>query len=539
MNRLTALLRQRLRRDWVQLLLWSVGTALLAYVTYVGVNDSYGTEQDRRALLAAAIANPVILLFRGLPSGAEEGAFMLFLVFPFLAMLAAFMSSFLAVRHTRGDEETGRAELVAATPAGRTLPLTATALHGVLANTALAVLTTLALVGTGLELQGSVTSGIGAGAVGVAFLGVGLIAGQLMRTARGANSLSVWILLITFLIAGTGNAMGRPSDDLQRIDSAWLVWLSPFGWGEQIRPFADDNPWPIVLCVVFGMLLAAVAIALQSVRDFGGSFIPERAGRRDATATLSTPLGLTWRLTWPSILGWGVGGLITGMLATTLASVIRDVGVDNPAIEQVISAMAGDVNIEQGTIVVFFTMLGILAACCAVQTVCRARQEEVHGTAELVLSDPVGRVRWLASFVIVAFVGILTVIAAAVAGAAIGLASRDGDWNLIGDVVITGAGQVAAASVFLVVTAVIFVLAPRLTIPLGWTLVLVGMVLGLFGPLFGLPEWVVNLSPVGVAPTVTSEGVDVKGLWWLIIAIAAGGALSLGLMRRRELAAGG
>ena len=126
MSVFATLLRERLRRDRWQLLIWILGTAVLAYVTYVGVSDSYGTQQDRAALLATAIANPVIMLFRGLPSGAGEGAFMLFLIFPFLAMMAAFMSSFLAVRHTRMDEELGRAELVAATPAGRTLPLVAT-----------------------------------------------------------------------------------------------------------------------------------------------------------------------------------------------------------------------------------------------------------------------------------------------------------------------------------------------------------------------------------------------------------------------------
>lgn len=539
MSRLIALLRQRLHRDRVQLLLWIVGAALLAYVAYLGVNDSYGTAQDRASLLAAAIANPVILLFRGLPSGADEGAFMLFLIFPFLAMLAAFMSSFLAVRHTRADEEIGRAELLAATPAGRTMPLIAAFIHGILANAALAALTTLALLGAGLDPQGSLISGIGAGAVGVSFLGIALVAAQLMRTSRGANSLSVWTLMIAFLLAGIGNAIGTPSRDLQRIDSSWLVWLSPFGWGEQIRPFAENNSWPVVLCLAFGMLLSAVAIALQSIRDLGGSFVSERAGRRDAPATLSTPLGLAWRLTWPSIVGWSVGGLITGILATTLASVIRDVGARNPAIEEVVRAMSGGASIEQGTIVVFFTMLGILAACCGVQTVCRARQEETHGTAELVLSHPVGRVRWLASFVIVAFLGVIVVMAAAVAGAAAGLASRNGDWTLMGDVIVTGAGQVAAASVFLVLTAVFFVLAPRLTIPLGWTLVLVGTVLGLFGPLLGFPDWVVDLSPVSVTATVTSDGVDVRGLWWLVLAVGAGGVLALGLMRRRELAADG
>ncbi|MBG6224771.1 ABC-2 type transport system permease protein [Arthrobacter sp. CAN_A2] len=538
MTTFPALLGQRLRRDGVQLLLWTVGTALLAYLTYVSVAQAYGTDEARASILAVVMANPVILLFRGLPSGAGEGAFMLFLIFPFLALLAGMMSSFLAVRHTRGDEEIGRAELVAATRAGRQTPLLATLTHGILANVVLAALSAAALTATGLEVRGSLVSGAGAGAVGLTFLGVGLVSAQLMRTSSGANSLAVWTLMLSFLTAGIGNALGTPSNDLQRMESSWLTWLSPFGWGEQTRPFADDNVGPIVLCAALGMVLAGVAVALQSVRDLGGSFVPEQRGRAGAPATLSTPPGLVARLTRPSIIGWGFGGMVTGLLATTLAAVIRDIGADNPALERIIRAIAGGTDMEQATVVVFFTMLGILAACCAVQTVCRARQEETHGTAELVLSGPVDRVRWLASFIVVAFIGILVVIAAALAGAAAGLASRDGDWALLGDMAITGAGQIAAASVFIATTAVIFVVAPRLTIPLGWALVLVSMVLGLFGPLFGFPDWVVRLSPMGVAPIVTSDGVDVKGLWWLIAAVAVGGALALGLMRRRELAVG-
>ncbi|WP_394252695.1 ABC transporter permease [Arthrobacter pityocampae] len=539
MTAFPALLRQRLRRDGVQLLLWTVGTALLASLTYVSVGQAYGSESDRASLLVVVMANPVIMLFRGLPSGAGEGAFMLFLIFPFLALLAALMSSFLAVRHTRGDEEAGRAELVAATRAGRRAPLLATLVHGVLANLVLASLIAVALTATGLGVRGSVVSGLAAGAVGLVFLGVGLVAAQLMRTSSGANSLAVWILMLSFLAAGTGNALGTPSTDLQRIESSWLTWLSPFGWGEQTRPFAEDDVGPIVLCTGFAVVLAGVAVALQSRRDLGGSFVPERHGRSEAPATLSSPIGLVARLSRPSIIGWGVGGLVTGILATTLAAVIRDIGADNPALERIMQAIAGGVDMEQGTVVVFFTMLGILAACCAVQTVCRARQEEVHGTAELMLSTPVDRARWLASFMVMAFVGIVVVIGAALAGAAAGLASRNGDWSLLGDVAVTGAGQIAAASVFVVVTAVIFVVAPRLTIPLGWALVLVSMVLGLFGPLFGFPDWAVRLSPTGVAPTVTSDGVDVQGLWWLLAAVVAGGALALGLMRRRDLAPAG
>ena len=69
MSRLATLLGQRLRRDWLQLTLWIAGTMALALAGLSGAASTYGTEQERTALLATVMANPVILLFRGLPSG--------------------------------------------------------------------------------------------------------------------------------------------------------------------------------------------------------------------------------------------------------------------------------------------------------------------------------------------------------------------------------------------------------------------------------------------------------------------------------------
>ncbi|SDG63327.1 ABC transporter permease [Microbacterium pygmaeum] len=539
MSTLGPLLAQRIRRDWRQVLMWSIGIALLAYLASLGVAQSYGTQQDRESLLAAAIANPVILLFRGLPSGAEEGAFMLFLIFPWLAILAAFMSTFLAVRHTRMDEELGRTELVAATPAGRTMPLLATLVHGVLANILVGVLTALALLATGAGTAGSVISGAAVGAVGIVFLGVGLLAGQLMRTSRGANALAVWIVVATFVLSGIGNAVGTPGEDLQRMQSSWVTWLSPFGWGENVRPFADDDPTPILLCIGAGGVLIALAWALQSVRDIDQGLVPERRGRAEARASLGTAGALVWRLTRGAVVGWTIGGLITGVLSTSLASVVDSVSADNPAIDQVLTALGGSADLAQATVTVFFTMLGVLAACCAVQVICRARQEEAADRAEPVLVSPVGRVRWLGDYVLDGFGGIVLVIAAGAVGAAIGIAAQRGDWSLLQVVAVTGGGQVAAASVFLVLTSLVFVLAPRATLVVGWSLVVIGMILGLFGPLFGFPDWLIHLAPVGVAPEVTADGVDLRGLWWLLLATVVGSAASLLLMRRRELATDG
>ncbi|UNK71335.1 ABC transporter permease [Microbacterium sp. H1-D42] len=527
------LLRQRLRRDRVQLPLWILGTVALAASAVGGVVESYGDLDGRITVLATVMANPVILMFRGLPSGSGEAQVALFLILPFLAMLAAFMSTFLAVRHTRTEEEQGRAELISATPAARVTPLVATIVHGVLANIVLAVLVGLVFIGAGYPAPGSWVSALAVASVGLCFLGVGLLAAQLVRTSRGANSLAVWILLATYVMSGLGNALGTPSADLTRMESSWLAWLSPFGWAENTRPYADDAVWPALLGIGVGVVLTAVAFAVQSVRDLGEGIVPQRHGRTWAPASLGSPMGLVWRMTSGSVLGWAIGGFLTGLLATSLASVINEIGTKVEAVQRVFEALSKSGGLESGMVVIFYLMVGVLAACAAVQTVCRARQEEVHGTAEPVLATAVDRVRWLADYLVVAFGAVVLIVAAAIAGSALGAAHSDG--SLMQDAVVAGIGQGIAACVFLVLTALVFVLAPRATIVVGWMLVMVALIIGLFGPLFSLPDWLTNLSPFTQTPVLASDGVDLKGVWWLAGAAAVGAAASLVLMRRREL----
>jgi ABC-2 type transport system permease protein len=534
-----ALLGQRLRRDRLQLTLWIAGAALLAYAGYAGVAQSYSTIADRQEVLAAVMANPVILMFRGLPSGTSEGAFLVFEILPWLAFLAALMSAFLAVRHTRGDEEAGRSELISATSAGRALPTLATIVHGIGANIVLALLTAVAFMAAGFDTGGSLLAGSAAGATGVAFLGIGLGSAQLMRTSRGANALTIWILVATFLIRGVGNAAGTPSDDLTRVESSWLVWLSPFGWAEQTRPFDGDLVWPVVLAVGFGLVLAVVATLLQSARDIGASFFAERRGPAHARAGLSSSQALVWRLAAGSIVGWVVGGALIGILATTLSGLAGQIAGQNPAVSDILEKIARAGSLDEAVITVFFTLLGIVAACAAVQTVARARQEETHGTAEPVLATPVGRVRWLADYVVVATGAIVAVIVAAMLAGYLGLALNDAPGVLYGVATVTAVGQLAAASVFTVLAALVFVLAPRATIGVGWGLVGVATMLGLFGPLFGLPDWSTDISPFAVTPVVSQGDTDLRGLWWLIGIVGAGATAALLLMRRRDLAASG
>lgn len=540
MNATSALLRQRLSRDAVQLPLWIGGIGLLALASIAGVAQSYGSTDEQSALITTVLANPVIMLFRGLPSGTAPGAFLSFLILPFLGMMAGFMNVFLAVRHTRGEEEEGRAELVGATRAGRRRPLVATLLHGTCAAVLAGALTTILLLASGLPGRGSVVSGLATAGIGLSFLGVAALAAQLMPTSRAANSVAVWILLLSYLAAGIGNAAGNADLPGLRVDSSWLTWLSPFGWAENSRPFDSDALSPLLPCLVLWATTALAAVAIQANRDIGASVLRQRRARASASRALSGPIALVARqMRWP-LLGWAIGGMLTGLLSTSLASAMRDTAQQNPAVAQVLLRLSDQADLATGTVVVFFTMLGILAAALAVQTIAAARHDEAIGTAEALLSAGVGRIRWLGSSLLVAAAGIVLVVVAAVAGAAVGLIGRpEADPALMRDAALAGAGQALAATTFLAAAALLFVVLPRWTALGGWLLVFAGLVLGLFGPLFGAPDWLVNASPIAAAPTVADGGLVVRGGVWLLLASTALLIAAVAGVRRRELVPAG
>ncbi len=534
MTALRILLGQRLRRDRLQLLFWIGGTALLALFAAVAVAQSYGDPVARDQILALAISSPAILVLRGLPQGGGLAAFVFFEIFTYLALLAGLMSTFLAVRHTRGDEESGRAELVEATPAARTLPTVATLVHGIGANLVLGLATAAALVLGGLELRGSFVTGAAVAATGIAFLGVGMLSAQFLRTSRGANGLSVALVGLAFVLRGFGDALGTPTGPLE-MTSAWPSWLSPIGWGQQTSAYTSDTLIPLLLSLgLAGVCLAAV-FALQSRRDSGASLVAERHGRADARPALSSAFGLAWRLQWGTILAWAAGGAAFGYLAGTLASLVQQAAGSDPAIVGTLESVAGaGGSLTQTLIGALFAFVGALAAACATQTVVRMRQEEAAGTAELLLSTPVSRGRWLAGYLVLGALAVLIVLAASALVAALGLLSAGEDAARIGDAFAAAAAQLPAALVYLGVTALLFVLVPRAAIAAGWSLVALGIVLGNFGGLLGLPQWLRDLSPFTHTPVVGGSA-DAGGVLWLsAIAVVAIGA-SVVLLRRREL----
>ncbi|WP_258229132.1 ABC transporter permease [Arthrobacter sp. HMWF013] len=527
---------QRLRRDRWQLAIWVLGIGALTLFAASAIQQTYGEESSRAEILQVAIATPAILMLRGLPRDASLGGFMFFLIYAFLALLAGLMSTFLAVRHTRADEEAGSAELIAATPAGRLTPAVATLLHGISAN----VLAALAVFGgfaaAGLDREGSLLAGAATGAVGLAFLGVGLLVAQLMGTSRGANGYSSGLVVLAYLLRGIGDASGTPSADGLSMTAGASSWFSPIGWGQQTFAFTGDRWWPLLLPLGLAVVSGGAAWLLLERRDSGASVWGALPGRAAARPGLSSPTALALRLQAGSIIGWCIGGLAMGLLAGSLGSAIAAADATSNNITVALRAIlqTQGVSLTQLMISAMFSIAGILAAACGLQAVLRLRQEEAGGTAELLLAAPVSRLHWLVSYLLLGAASVVLVLTLTAFGAWASLAAA-GDTSVDGQAVWeTAVAQLPAALIYLAVPALVFVLWPAATIAGGWALLGAGVVLGIFGGLVGLDKSIRDLSPFTHTPVPSGTTTDWSGAWWMLAIAGVAVAVAMVGMRRRE-----
>jgi ABC-2 type transport system permease protein len=529
------LVRLALRRDRVTLPAWVLGMTAFLTATTAMFADSYARhpqllEPDTRIV----VENPGMRVL-GLVSGPTVGGYTLHRDALTLAVLAAMMSVLAVVRHTRQAEELGREEMLAAGVVGRRASLAAAVLVALLANVVLAVLLAVGMVVAGQPFAGSLVAGASIAVVGVAFTGVAAVTVQLASTTRGAIGLAGAALGLSFLLAALGNMLGSVDSTALRVTSAWPAWLSPIGWGQQMRPFADNLWWPGGLAVLALATLFWVAVVLVGRRDVGRGMWPERAGSARAGRTLLSPAGLVWRLQRGALLGWAVGLLGFGLVFGALSDQIG--ALEGEAAEWY-ATFGGDADLLGAYWASMMQMAGMAVAVYVVTLMLRLHHDEAQGTLEPVLATSVSRLRWLAAYALNALVGaMLLLLVFAVAMGVTGGVVVGRTASLLGDLVGAALVQLPAVGVLAAAVVVVIMVLPRGAVGVSWVLVVGSIFVGpMFGPALGLPAWLLDLSPfthVPNAPAVALTAAPVVGLG-LVCALLAG--VGIALLRHRNLA---
>ena len=539
MSGVVALLLAQARRERVLLPVWILGIAFLGFIIANAVATEFGDEASRAAIITVAAASPAFLFIRGLPDGTGIGAVVFFQGYSFIAVLAGLMTTFLVVRHTRTDEELGRAELIGSVPVARAAPLTATLVLGGIANLLLALCMAVGFLAAGLPVAGAFTAGAAVGAVGVFFVAISAVVAQIMPSGRAANGAAAALVGAAYFTRGIGDAFGTPSADLTQVSSGWFSWLSPIGWGQRSRPFSVADPIPLLVLTVFSVVLGVAVVALRSRRDLGESLLADSAGRDRAGVGGLSLLGLALRQQRFILLGWCVFASLLGSIAGGLGPVVTRVIGGNQSLRELILRLVPGGSGE--LIDVFTTALlglgGVIAAAAGIQVVLRLRAEEAEGRAELLLATPRSPSRWLAANLVLATASAVIVAGVAGSAATVGLALSGIESGPPGLLVGAALAHVPAAVVFVAVTAVAFATIPRVSIALGWGFLAVGLVLGQFGELMRLPVWLQDLSPFRHSSAMPVEAFNPAASFTMTGIALAGAALACYLLRHRDLTA--
>ena len=511
------LLRFNLRRDRLMIPVWVAVNALMVLSMPNTLKGLYGTEAERADLLHQVATNASFRALIGPALGDSLGALTAWRVGVYAGALAAATSLLVVVRHTRDEEESGRQELIASGAVGRRASLTAALLAAGVANAVLALLVAAGLAAQGAA--GAVAFALGLAAVGMVFATTAAIVAQLTESARLARGLTAAVLGAAFVLRAAGDSA---KDD----GSSVLTWLSPLGWLENLRPYAHERWWVLPLFAAAVALQGAVAYGLAGRRDTGMSFLPTRPG--PATGRLGTAGALAWRLQRGGVLGWSIGFFLAGVVYGGLTDGVADLVGDNRNAREIVERMGGQSGLTDAFLASTTGMLGLIAALYVVASVLRLNGEETSGRAEPLLANPVGRLRWAAGHLTIAFGGAVLIMLLAGLGFAVGHGRDVGP--------ILGACLVQVAGVWVIggLAVLLYGVLPRAAMA-AWGVAGAVLLIGWVGPALDVPQAVLDVSPFGHLPKLPGGEMSWGPVLVLLGLAAVLVAAGLAGLRRRDL----
>lgn len=526
---LPTLLRMALRLDRFRLTAWVIGIAAGVVITLGAASGGYESEAAL-AERADMLQQPALIAISGPAIGVENytlGAFLTNEAIGYMIILVALMNIFIVVRHTRAEEDAGRAELLRSNVVGRHAPLGAAMAVAVLTNLAMAALVAIGLASTGTESvtwAGSALFGLAMAGAGISFAAITAIAVQLRGQATPAIALAMMLMLLTYVFRAVGDVIG----------ASWLSWLSPFGWAQRTYAFVDNRWWPLLVPVIVSAAAVVLAARLSSRRDLGAGLWANRPGATAASTSLATPIGMRWRLQRGPLIGWTIGIVGFGLLYGPLIGEVESVAANSTQIGNIVADTGG--SAAEAMLAHLVSILAIGSAIYgSAFAFLRARQDETQGLAEPVLVTGVTRNRWLASYLTMSTLSAIGILFLSTFGLGATAAAAVGDDTLLPRMLLAALVYVAPLVFTIAVAVAFFGFAPSLARLAVWLLVIYALTIGKFGELFGIGGWAPQFSPFTMVPRYPAEDLSVLTIGGLLIAAAALLIVGFRAFRSRDL----
>ncbi len=529
----SAIGRRAFRQLWIGATVCALGFGLTVVATATSYVSTFPTAASREQLVVVTSGDAGLSVLLGpITEVGTVGGYTVYKIFVFLTTVGALWALLAATRLLRGEEDAGRWQLVLA---GATRPARATAatLAALGAAVAVVFLGTAVLTfaagrnpDVGFGLGESVIYGLSLTVAPAVFAAVGAFTSQLGRTRRLATGLGMAVFGVTFVVRMVGDA--GPNE-------RWMLWLTPFGWTELMRPFTVNDPWPLVPAALTVALLALGATALASRRDAGDGVITGRDVATLRPRGLGSAFGLSARLELPVLAAWCLGavataavlGIIAVMTTAAIPSSMRDTldkfGVQGSFTNQYF----GVAFLFVATVVALLPASQVAAAC----------DEEMSGRLVNVLSRTTTRGAWFAGRLALSAAAVVS--AAVVAGFAAWASARTQGVDVaLRPLLGAGLNVIPTALVTLGIGAVMLSLAPRAAAGTVYGVVIWSITAYLLGSLVPGLGWIDKVSLIHYMALAPAEGASATtvGVTLGVAAVLCGSALAL--FTRRDVRAG-
>jgi ABC-2 type transport system permease protein len=500
--------------------------AVYAYVQPVGFRHTYPTADDRLAFAGSFGANTGLRLLYGQPHDLlTVSGYSAWRVGGVLAIAAAAFGLLAAVRALRAEEDSGRMEIVLAGILSRGGASVA-AMSAIAAGVLLLWLGELVgfLVG-GLPAAGAAYLALATASVAPVFVGVGALSSQLAPTRRSALGLGSAVLGLMFLARVLADTVAG---------AGWLRWVTPLGWAEQLRPFADAQPLVLLLPAVTTALLLVAAARIAAGRDIGTGLLPAHDRADPRLRLLTSPAAHALRSERGPLAAW-VGTVAVFMFILGVVSHgISSADVPKNVQDQIAKLGAGSIVTPPGYLAFLFIFVTVVVSVFGCTQLGAARQEEAGQQLETLLAQPVGRARWLVGRLLLAVVGIAVV--SLTAGLLAWAGARAARVHIaLPRMLEAGANAMPTAVLFLGVAALAYAFVPRASSGIAYGLLTISFLWQLVGSLLGPPSWILDLTPfahIGFVPAEPFQAVAAIvmigiGLLAGVVAVAAFGRRDL------------
>jgi ABC-2 type transport system permease protein len=537
------LARIALKQQIVGLVALVIGGVLGAVLNTIAFVQIAGTTTAERAAFAQQMSVLGAQLSYMLPAPVRIDTLSGYLewrLFGFIVLVFGIWAAISASGSGRGDEERGLVEQWLAAGVGRARYLvTRVAVFAAIATVAIGAMQLSILLSAGgepLAASDLLAMGVNLLATTLCCYGISLVIAQLVSTRRAAGGIAAGLLIALFVLNGAGRTA----------DIGPARWLSPFYLFERSRPLTGNgalDALAIGALLLIALVLLVVGVAAFARRDLGGTALPgitresrpTRSPSRDPLLRRPVLGPLRQQRIW--VVSWLVG---FAALSASLISITRTI-VDSLTSSEVpflraYFERAGLSAYDAFVGVIWLSTATLLLSIYAIIQVASWSADDTEGRLATILSAPVSHAR-----VIVERLATLLVAVALITGAssvAVYLVAAGQGITLNGGrVALAAALLLAIPFAFGSIGQLISVSRPRVAVVALSTVAVFSYFVQQFVPLFGLPDWVANLSLYTLYGAPMTGDIRWAGVTGLVGIGAVATAASVLALRRRDVGA--